>query len=467
MKPILVIQMQRMGDLIMTFPLLLWLSRRFPGQEIVVVAEPGFYNTLAPLGPGVTYVSASQSKAILEREYSLVINVSHRREGALLAGKVKADETIGPYVDQDDNLYIRGNWHVYRASLVDCNRHNTFHWAELNALDVIAPDEIRATTWPIPRELPGHNPKVGLFLGASQAAKRPQTLFWRDVAQGLLDRGMRPILLGGPEERALGDAVQKGLELPVLHLAGTTSLDQLARIGQTLQLMVTPDTGPMHLAAWTGLRVLNLSMGPVNPWETGPYHPGHYILRTTISCSGCWSCRFEEPRCRGRFNARKVVRLVDEVIHHREHNLHKMTFPGLELMRSSRSQGLYWLNRIGSPRRHPSCRQVLDQWWHGIWQWHFGLCHAEQAQNAAALLRATFPDLAAIMRTRLLGHCRRLVSRRGADPLIYHDLFDGQEIPALAPCVRFARLTLENSNFSRTSRLAVLALFERILSLFD
>ncbi|WP_348981287.1 hypothetical protein [Salidesulfovibrio onnuriiensis] len=51
-KPVLVLQMQRMGDLILSFPLFLWLERAFPGHPVWVVAEEGFYKPLMPLAPG-------------------------------------------------------------------------------------------------------------------------------------------------------------------------------------------------------------------------------------------------------------------------------------------------------------------------------------------------------------------------------------------------------------------------------
>jgi ADP-heptose:LPS heptosyltransferase len=467
MKPILVIQMLRMGDLVMTFPLLLWLRRRFPGREIVVVAEARFYRDLATVGPRVRYVPFSEHHRIADRAYSLVINVSHRREGAFLAGKVQAEEKIGPCLDAHDHLYIRGDWQLYRASLVNSNRHNTFHWAELNALDVIPLAEIRATSWPAPRQLAPDNARVGIFLGASQEAKRPVLSFWTELTRGLLARGMRPVLLGGPGERKLGREVAARLDVPVLNLAGTTSLEQFARIGQTLQLMITPDTGPMHLAAWTGLRTLNLSMGPVNPWETGPYQGGHYILRTTMSCSGCWSCRFEHPRCTHIFAPSKVARLADEMIRHRVGNLEKMTFPGLELMCSSRCQGLYWLDSVGPCPDNPSSRQALDRFWHVVWRWHFGLCGQEAARKEAGAFVAGFPLLATKMRAGLLGLCRLVASRCGRGPCLADDLLDRPFFPALSPCVRFSRLVLENSDFSRASHLRVLALFEAIVSLLD
>jgi ADP-heptose:LPS heptosyltransferase len=467
MKPILVIQMLRMGDLILTFPLLLWLQRRFPGHEIVVVAEARFYRDIAGLGPSVRYVQYSDYNRLVQQDYSLVINVSHRREGAFLAGRVRAEEKIGPYLDIHDHLYIQGNWQLYRASLVNSNRHNTFHWAELNALDVISPGDLQATGWPAPRQLSPDNAKVGIFLGASQDEKRPIASLWIELAQALLARGMRPVLLGGPGERELGRQVAARLDVPVLNLAGTTSLSQFARIGQTLQLMITPDTGPMHLAAWTGLRTLNLSMGPVNPWETGPYQGGHYILRTTMSCSGCWSCRFGEPRCTHAFAASKIARLVDEVIRRRVHNLEKMTFTGLELMRSSRRHGLYWLDPVGSFPAHPSSRHALDRFWHYLWKWHFKTCDEATATKEAIDFVTGFPILAAKMRAGLLVLCRKVAAQCAHGPAGADDCFDPPSLPALAPCVRFARLVLENRDFSRAAHLDVLALFERTISLLE
>ena len=56
MKPILVIQMQRMGDLILSFPLFLWLMRRYPGHPLWVAADPRFFRPLRPIDPTVHYL---------------------------------------------------------------------------------------------------------------------------------------------------------------------------------------------------------------------------------------------------------------------------------------------------------------------------------------------------------------------------------------------------------------------------
>ncbi|HET7317952.1 MAG TPA: glycosyltransferase family 9 protein, partial [Nitrospirota bacterium] len=69
--------------------------------------------------------------------------------------------------------------------------------------------------------------------------------------------------------------------------AGETSLKERAALASLPELFITPDTGPMHLAAAAGARVLAL-FGPTAPWRTGPYGPSHVIVRAGRDCSPCF-----------------------------------------------------------------------------------------------------------------------------------------------------------------------------------
>ncbi|MDD4953064.1 MAG: glycosyltransferase family 9 protein, partial [Desulfovibrionaceae bacterium] len=128
--------MQRMGDLILTFPLMLWLARVFPGREILVVAEEAFFRPLMPLSPKVTYVPWAAADALSGKDFHLVVNLSLRDRAARLAAQLRAEDKVGPLLLEHGGRYVRGAWQLYRASLVANNRHNRFHWADLNALDV-------------------------------------------------------------------------------------------------------------------------------------------------------------------------------------------------------------------------------------------------------------------------------------------------------------------------------------------
>ena len=149
MKPILVIQMQRMGDLILSFPLFLWLMRRYPGHPLWVAADPRFFRPLRPVGPAVRYLEPEELPPLTREKFALVINLGHRKESLELAGSLDTEELAGGYLRRGV-LRVAGAWQEYRMSLVHNNRHNRFHWADMNALDVIPAPVMAGTRWPEP-----------------------------------------------------------------------------------------------------------------------------------------------------------------------------------------------------------------------------------------------------------------------------------------------------------------------------
>ena len=226
-KPICLLQMQRLGDLVLTFPLALWIKRRYPGHPLWVVAEKRFFEGLLPLSPDLAYIPWEESAGLRRQSFHLVANLSIRKQAAELAGALRSDETFGPVIQADGTSRIRGNWQLYRTSLVKNNRHNRFHWAELNALDLIPPADLAKTTWDAPGSPAENAARVGLFLGASQEFKRPPAAFWARLVECLHERQLLPVLLGGNAEIALGREVRALTKSPCLDLCGKYELPRL------------------------------------------------------------------------------------------------------------------------------------------------------------------------------------------------------------------------------------------------
>ena len=82
-RPILILQMQRMGDLILSYPLMLWLARQYPGHPIFVAAEETFYKPLMSLSPAVTYFPWTGVHVLKQHSYELVLNLSIQEKAAL------------------------------------------------------------------------------------------------------------------------------------------------------------------------------------------------------------------------------------------------------------------------------------------------------------------------------------------------------------------------------------------------
>lgn len=369
-SPALILQMQRMGDLILTFPLIMQLQRQAPNRPVWVVAEKGFYEPLMPVSPPATYAAWEAADRVRQEKFSCALNLSNRRSAAALLHTVAAAEKLGPLEQPDGAFRVLGPWQLYRASLTHNNRHNRIHWADMNSLDAVPLSAMASMQWPLPRPLDATSWRIGLFLGASQKEKRPPATFWAAMVRALLQLDLRPVLLGGPAEQELGRRVEDLAKAPCLNMCGRFSVAELASAMNTLALLVTPDTGPMHLAAWVGLRCLNLSMGPVNPWETGPYQPGHYILQPAMSCAGCWDC-LREPAyaCRDRFppgrTAKLAAALARDKAGQREtaQSLGRAGRTHLRLFCTGRDAwGLYTLDHVAGPAPAPA-REALGDFW--------------------------------------------------------------------------------------------------------
>lgn len=451
-KPIVILQTLRMGDIILSFPLMLWLSRVYPGHPVWVVAEEIFYKPLMSVGPDVTYFGWNDEslKYLRSQTFYLTINLSHDARAARLNHDLSADEKIGPVESADGDRYVRGAWQLYRTTLVGGNRHNLFHWADLNALDVIPLSELRDVTWPEPRILsPDAQKGIGLFLGASEPEKRPDAAFWSALGQQLLDRGLRPVLLGGPGEEDIAREVAAQLPSHILNLAGKLKLSDFAKLGQAVGLMVTPDTGPMHLAAWSGLRTLNLSMGNVSAWETGPYQPGHYVLRSRSSCVGCWECTRGSISCKQRMSPKTVAFITHQLATRGDARLTRAGLYGLHLSRVGRTaDGLYTLDPVRRGEK-PSARDLVGRFWRAFWGHRFGLWDIVPAEAAYGDIALSYPQLRAAMAAAVadFGRDMKPALKYGRDGL--ERGFWKASIPAILPLRSWCQMHLGNSDWSR------------------
>lgn len=99
------------------------------------------------------------------------------------------------------------------------------------------------------------------------------------VANHAAHRGWRVVLCGGRSEleRSMADAIQAQLHTPALDLVGKDTLKQLPALLARANLVMTPDSGPMHIANAMGAKVLGLHAAS-NPNRSGPYSDRRYCV---------------------------------------------------------------------------------------------------------------------------------------------------------------------------------------------
>lgn len=99
----------------------------------------------------------------------------------------------------------------------------------------------------------------------------------------------------------------------IVNLAGRTNLKELAYLYSGCSVLVCTDTGPMHIAAAMGCRVVAL-FGPTSPLRTGPYGKDHRIIRSGIDCSPCFKKDCDSTKCMEDITVDAVCEAVRDII---------------------------------------------------------------------------------------------------------------------------------------------------------
>jgi lipopolysaccharide heptosyltransferase II len=123
-------------------------------------------------------------------------------------------------------------------------------------------------------------------------------------------------ILGGKDDAPLGKTILQAAPDKVLNLCGATSLPEMIEWVRLCDLMITNDTGPMHVAAALGKPLVAL-FGPTEPHRTGPYGQLENVVRLNLPCSPCLSsrCSIEETdKCLRALSPAMVLEKVEKVL---------------------------------------------------------------------------------------------------------------------------------------------------------
>jgi lipopolysaccharide heptosyltransferase II len=157
-----------------------------------------------------------------------------------------------------------------------------------------------------------HQTLIGLCPGAEYGpAKRwlPER-FAEAAAKITAQSSAQWILFGTKNDAAIGEQIAAAIGDHCVNRIGQTTLEQLMDELRQCRLLLTNDTGTMHLAALLGVPVVAI-FGSTEPRLTGPLGNGHIILRHHVECSPCFlrECPIDF-RCMKAVSADEVARAV-------------------------------------------------------------------------------------------------------------------------------------------------------------
>lgn len=279
---ILLIIPRRIGDVLLTTPLLRSLKTAWPQAAIDLLVFAGTEGALEG-NPDIRRILTIAERPVLgehlallraiRRRYDLAISAlpgdrptlyawvaGRQRIGPLLAGRKSAwktrllDASI-PFEDRDTHTVAMA---LRLADLLGIARQSTVVPPDA-ALD---PDRVPPTPFAVLHPHPKFNYKMWNDAG------------WIALAKALQTRGLQIALTGGPEAAEKACCARIAAATGATSLAGELSLGQTGALLRRASLFAGPDTAVTHIAAATGIPTLAL-FGPTNPVKWGPW-PAHW-----------------------------------------------------------------------------------------------------------------------------------------------------------------------------------------------
>ena len=329
-RRILVIRLDLIGDLVLSLTVVRALKRTYPEAEIDLLALPASAK-VASYDPNLSEIITYDPN--IWRRPKALFQLKNWREVSALRQKLRARH-------YDLAVSVYANWAAILAVLSGARRRVGYgpegypgfmtdsvpggipgrwrHWAPLDNKHEVdyclaLAQAAGATLTPadrIPRlyvdektraevdqlllhaGLQPHKPLIVCHINSNNGqSKRWPIPYWATLIDRLIHQeGAQVVLTGAPGDMPQIDQVTSRMHERAINLAGKTSLTQLAALLQRADLLISGDSGPLHMGVACGTPIIGI-YGPTNPSLGGPVSPDATVLRSGIWCSPCYNAR--------------------------------------------------------------------------------------------------------------------------------------------------------------------------------
>ena len=325
MKKILIINLTRMGDQVQSIPLLTGLKKRYPRSCQTLLVNNAFSYVCGSIPDIDRYIEFDFDRLYVDiispesdlaeayiyldelfgeirrQKYDLVINLTPSRLAAVAAFLAHGKETMGITLDPEGYRLIKHPWMNYLQATCLYGDLNSFNLVDLFAkggginpgegeysLKIADKEQEWAKQLLKAEGVHSSERLIGFQLGASTAKKRWPVELFANLANLLSKKyPLRVVLFGTEGERELATSFKKLANIPCIDVMGKTDFGQLAALIKKVEVLVTNDTGTMHIAAAVDTRIVSIFLGSVTCFNTGPYQKGAWAVHPRIPCFPC------------------------------------------------------------------------------------------------------------------------------------------------------------------------------------
>lgn len=286
---ILIVKLSSLGDLFHALPTVRTLKQGL-GAAIDWVAQPE-YTDLVRCFDDVEHVIPFPRRKLFtgaipflrqlrEQHYDYVVDLQGLVKSASITAMARGGRKIGPSANREGAHLFYGEV----AGVKNKDRHAAEELLDVaRHLELPLPDPLPfPVTFP-PHERPGPTLQVAICPCSRAAGKDWPPERFAETAVRLLEEhpDTRFHLVGSPADHATCDLIARAIGPAAQNHAGKTTLLALGGLLRVMDLLITVDSGPMHMAAAIGTPTLAL-FGPTSPLRTGPYGDRHRVVESSF-----------------------------------------------------------------------------------------------------------------------------------------------------------------------------------------
>ncbi len=292
----LIIRFSSIGDIVLTTPVIRCLRHQVPDAEIHYLTKFSFHKVISsnPYVDKFYYLNNDWDlllHELKEEQYDFIIDLHHN----IRTLKLKKTLKVKSFSFNKLNIrkWLLTNFKINRmpaVHIVDRYLETVKSFGVKNdgkGLDYFIPktEEIKQDDLPHAHHL-GY---IGLVIGAAHATKRLPLQKLKELCS-LLDHPI--VLLGGTEDRATGEQIASVDNIKIYNACGKFSINESADIVRKAKLIITHDTGLMHIAAAFKKPIISIWGNTVPSFGMEPYYGNHPITNSLFQVSGlrCRPC---------------------------------------------------------------------------------------------------------------------------------------------------------------------------------
>lgn len=294
MLKFLIIRFSSIGDIVLTTPVIRALKQQVPEAEVHFLTKEAFYPILKanPYLDKIHVLAHSWELMIhelKEENYDAVIDLHHNLRTLRVKKELGVKAVSFNKLNVQKFLYVNLKWNMMPViHIVDRYLETTKEWGVVNdgrGLDYFIPEEEHIANSDIP--VSHHAGYLGFVIGAAHATKKLPVDKWKELVAQI----PHPIiLLGGKEDAAAGEEIASVDSIKIYNACGKFSLNESADLVRRAKLIVTHDTGLMHIAAAYKRPILSLWGNTVPAFGMYPYYGNSQVNNAQVEIKGLW-CR--------------------------------------------------------------------------------------------------------------------------------------------------------------------------------